>query len=107
MPAAKSEQKNPIQVIARMMKLLDVLAEGGDWIDVRGSGKHIQGYLKDFLFDPGLVDAKVGTLSGGERSRLQLLMLVLSGANFLLLDEPTNNLDIVSAEVLEQALAEN
>ncbi|MFX4427864.1 ABC transporter ATP-binding protein, partial [Acinetobacter baumannii] len=53
-------------------RIRDVLAEGGDWIDVRGVRKHIQGYLKDFLFDPGLVEARVGTLSGGERSRLLL-----------------------------------
>ncbi len=53
-------------------RVRDVLAEGGDWIDVRGERKHIQGYLKDFLFEPGLVDARVGTLSGGEQSRLLL-----------------------------------
>ena len=57
-----------------------------------------------YLFTYQQATQKVRDLSGGERSRLQLALLVLSGANFLLLDEPTNNLDIASAEVLENAL---
>jgi ATP-binding cassette subfamily F protein 3 len=62
--------------------------------------------LGRYLFDYRMCSQKVKDLSGGERSRLQLLLVVLSKANFLLLDEPTNNLDITSAEVLEAALAE-
>jgi len=61
-------------------------------------------FLLHYLFTYKQVSQKIGELSGGERSRLQLALVVLSGANFLLLDEPTNNLDIASAEVLEQAL---
>jgi ATP-binding cassette subfamily F protein 3 len=57
-----------------------------------------------YLFPYQQATQKIGSLSGRERSRLQLLLLVLSGANFLLLDEPTNNIDIASAEVLENAL---
>lgn len=63
-------------------------------------------YLKKYLFTYRQAGQKIGELSGGERSRLQLALIVLSGANFLLLDEPTNNLDIQSAEVLEDALSE-
>jgi ATP-binding cassette subfamily F protein 3 len=61
-------------------------------------------FLTRYLFTYRQASQKIGDLSGGERSRLQLALLVLSGANFLLLDEPTNNLDIASAEVLENAL---
>ena len=60
--------------------------------------------LNKFLFTYLQGREKVGQLSGGERSRLQLALLMLAGANFLLLDEPTNHLDIPSAEVLESAL---
>ena len=63
-------------------------------------------FLSRFLFSYEQDRGLVANLSGGERSRLQMALLMLSDANFLLLDEPTNNLDIPSAEVLENALAD-
>ena len=84
----------------------EVLAEGGDWIDVRGVRKHVQGYLKDFLFDPGLVDTKVGTLSGGERSRLLLAREFARTSNLLVLDEPTNDLDLETLDLLQEVVAD-
>ncbi|ANU08286.1 ABC transporter ATP-binding protein uup [Paraurantiacibacter namhicola] len=83
-----------------------VLAEGGDWIDVRGNRKHVQGYLKEFLFDPGLVDTKVGTLSGGERSRLLLAREFARESNLLVLDEPTNDLDLETLDLLQEVIAD-
>lgn len=61
-------------------------------------------WLGRMLFTDEDVFKKVGDLSGGERGRLSLLKLVLSGANFLLLDEPTNHLDIESREAVENML---
>jgi ATP-binding cassette subfamily F protein uup len=87
-------------------RVRDVLADGGDWIDVRGVRKHIQGYLKDFMFDPGLVDARVGTLSGGERSRLLLAREFARFSNLLVLDEPTNDLDLETLDLLQEVISD-
>lgn len=84
----------------------EVLAEGGDWIDVRGVRKHVQAYLKDFLFDPKLVDTKIGILSGGERSRLLLAREFARTANLLVLDEPTNDLDLETLDLLQEVIAD-
>lgn len=81
--------------------VLDAVRYGGNMSESRAVS-----FLLGYTFTYQQCQQKIGELSGGERSRLQLALLVLSGANFLLLDEPTNNLDIASAEVLENALAD-
>lgn len=63
-----------------------------------------RGYLGSFLFKGDDIEKNISVLSGGERARIKLLKLVLSGANVLLLDEPTNHFDIQSCEVMETAL---
>ena len=79
--------------------LLDAVRLTGNMSDSKAMA-----LLSKYLFSYEQARQKIGSLSGGERSRLQLALVVLSGANFLLLDEPTNNLDIASAEMLESAL---
>ena len=83
-----------------------VLADGGDWIEVLGFKKHVIGYLKEFLFDPSVVDALVGTLSGGERSRLLLAREFSRASNLLVLDEPTNDLDLETLDLLQEVIAD-
>lgn len=87
-------------------RVRDVLADGGDWVEVRGVKKHIQGYLKEFLFDPGVVEASVGALSGGERSRLLLAREFARESNLLVLDEPTNDLDLETLDLLQEVIAD-
>jgi ABC transport system ATP-binding/permease protein len=98
------DQQRKLMEPARRVK--DVLANGGDWIDVRGSKKHIKGYLKEFLFDPAVAEAPIGSLSGGERSRLLLAREFARAANLLVLDEPTNDLDLETLDLLQEVIAD-
>jgi ATP-binding cassette subfamily F protein uup len=82
----------------------DTISPGSEWVTIGGERKHVMSYLGDFLFPPRRVQAKVSSLSGGERNRLLLARLFARPANLLVLDEPTNDLDIESLELLESTL---
>ncbi|NNL34367.1 MAG: ABC-F family ATP-binding cassette domain-containing protein, partial [Silicimonas sp.] len=64
-----------------------------DQVLVRGTPRHVVGYLKDFLFDESQARAPVRSLSGGEKARILLAKLMARPSNPLVLDEPTNDLD--------------
>lgn len=80
-----------------VFQTVDEVAEG----EVRTQLKTILGC---FMFSGDDIDKKVGVLSGGERTRLAMVRLLLEPVNLLILDEPTNHLDLKSKEVLKEAL---
>lgn len=79
--------------------LLETICKTGQFSESRGVA-----FLKKFRFTYEQRETPVCALSGGERARLQIALIMLSNPNFLILDEPTNHLDIPSCEVLEDAL---
>jgi len=78
--------------------------DGGDQIDVQGTVFHVYGYLKSFLFPKEFLAKKVGMLSGGEKNRVALALLLAKKVDCLILDEPTNDLDIQTINILEEKL---
>ena len=82
--------------------LVELLWQGGDKRPGLDRGRAMSVLRRYALNDQG--DQTFGTLSGGQQARFQILLLELSGATLLLLDEPTDNLDVLSAEALEEAL---
>lgn len=85
----------------------DTLADsGGDHINVRGTPRHVVGYMKDFLFDATQARSPVSSLSGGERNRLLLAKTLARPSNFLVLDEPTNDLDMDTLDLLQELLSD-
>ena len=86
--------------------VFDTVGDGSDTVTVNGRSRHVNGYLRDFLFAPEQARSPVKILSGGERNRLMLARLFTRPANVLVLDEPTNDLDIETLELLEAQLME-
>jgi ATP-binding cassette subfamily F protein uup len=82
----------------------DNVANGSDYVTVKGQRRHVIGYLGDFLFAPARARSPVKVLSGGERNRLLLAKLFTKPSNVLVLDEPTNDLDLETLELLEELL---
>ena len=80
-----------------VFQTVDNIAKG----DVRS---HIKSILGGFMFSGDTIDKKVSVLSGGEKTRLAMVKLLLEPVNVLILDEPTNHLDLKSKDVLKQAL---
>ena len=99
-------QLNPDMTLWDNLTLDPEMAVSGrsDQVMVRGTPKHVVGYLKEFLFDERQVRAPVRSLSGGEKARLLLARIMARESNLLVLDEPTNDLDSETLDLLQELL---
>ncbi len=93
-------QDNPLEHMVRMAREL------GASVKERTGEQDLRGFLGSFNFSGDMVKQPVGTMSGGEKARLVLAMMVWQRPNLLLLDEPTNHLDLATREALAVALNE-
>ena len=82
----------------------NICPSGGDYINVMGKDRHVYGYLKEFQFDPKILNDYVSTLSGGQKNRLMLAKILANPKSCLILDEPTNDLDMDTLDLLEEIL---
>jgi ATP-binding cassette subfamily F protein uup len=86
-------------------RVIDVVKKVGEFLELANGEKITASKLLErFLFDGNMQYSKVSTLSGGEKKRLQLLLVLVANPNFLILDEPTNDLDVQTLAVLEDYL---
>lgn len=87
------------------MKVIDAVTRIAEYVDL-GSGRKLSAmqFLQHFMFTPLQQQNYIYKLSGGERRRLHLCVVLMKQPNFLVLDEPTNDLDIMTLQVLEQYL---
>jgi ATP-binding cassette subfamily F protein uup len=86
--------------------VFETIGAGSDTVLVNGRSRHVNAYLRDFLFPSERARSPVKALSGGERNRLLLARLFTRPANVLVLDEPTNDLDLETLELLEAQLVD-
>jgi len=84
--------------------VVEEVGDGHSWVRVGERDVRVETFLERFLFPRPMLRTPVGELSGGERNRVLLAKLLLTGGNVLLLDEPTNDLDLMTLRVLEEAL---
>lgn len=82
----------------------EMISGGNEWVTLGNRQINARGYVSRFNFNGADQEKKVKVLSGGERNRVHLAMMLKEGGNLLLLDEPTNDLDVNTLRALEEGL---